>query len=171
MNLPNKLTIFRVFLVPVFVVLFYLNEPLLATTVFIIASFTDFLDGYIARKNNLITDFGKFMDPLADKVLVISALLLLLEAGRFPAWVLIVVITREFIVSGIRLVAADNQIAIAASKLGKAKTVTQMIAVILLLSSVLNEAAEVLLYVSTILTVISGVDYIIKNYKVFTSGK
>lgn len=178
MNLPNKLTIFRMILVPIFVIFYYLDMGYLATAIFILASFTDFLDGYIARKNNLITNFGKFMDPLADKILVISALLLLLEEGRFGAWVLIVIISREFIISGIRLVASDNNVTIAASNMGKSKTFAQIIAIILMLSNNFGIEAlgslrldEIFLYFSVLLTIISGIDYIVKNKDVLKNIK
>ena len=132
MNLPNKLTMLRVLLIPVFVVLLLADFwgkwlDYLALAVFIIASLTDMLDGMIARKYNLITNFGKFMDPLADKLLVCSAMICLLDLGRIPAWVVIVIIAREFIISGFRLVASDKGVVIAAGYIGKAKTVFQMI--------------------------------------------
>ncbi len=149
MNLPNKLTIFRVILVPIFVIIGYLSIPgeflgveskyWIMNLIFIIASFTDFLDGYIARKNNLVTTFGKFLDPLADKILVLSALVMLVEFGKIPAWIPAIVLTREFLVSGYRLIAVEKggQV-IAASIWGKIKTVTQMIAIILMFATPFN---------------------------------
>ena len=139
MNLPNKLTVMRVILIPFFVaVLLYDNGSsqamrIAANVIFIVASLTDLLDGKIARKYNLVTNFGKFMDPLADKLLVCSALICLIQLGQLPAWVVIIIISREFIISGFRLVAADNGIVIAASYWGKFKTTFQMIAVILMI--------------------------------------
>ena len=125
MNLPNKLTLMRVILIPVYLVLWHLEFPgnnYAALAVFVVASLTDFLDGYIARKYDLVTDFGKFMDPLADKLLVCSALICLIELRQLPAWMVIVIISREFIISGFRLVASDNGVVIAASYWGKFKT-------------------------------------------------
>ena len=140
MNLPNKLTIFRILCIPVFVVLMLVNaipyNNYIAVGVFIIASLTDLLDGKIARKYNLVTNFGKFMDPLADKLLVCSALICLIQLGQLPAWIVIIIISREFIISGFRLVAADNGIVIAASYWGKFKTTFQMIAVILMIFNI-----------------------------------
>lgn len=146
MNLPNKLTMFRVILVPIFVIIGYCNiageflgvetKYWIMNIIFIIASFTDFLDGYIARKNNLVTTFGKFLDPLADKILVLSALVMLVEFERIPAWIPAIVLTREFLVSGYRLIAVEKGgKVIAASIWGKIKTVTQMIAIILAFAS------------------------------------
>lgn len=146
MNLPNKLTIMRVILVPIFVIIGYCSIPgeflgvaskfWIMNAIFIIASFTDFLDGHIARKYNLVTTFGKFLDPLADKILVLSALVMLVEFGRIPAWIPAIVLTREFLVSGYRLIAVEKggQV-IAASIWGKIKTVTQMIAIILMFAT------------------------------------
>lgn len=179
MNLPNKLTVFRVLLVPVFVLIYYsniANSSLIAAIVFIIASLTDLLDGYIARKYNLVTNFGKFMDPLADKILVAAALILFVESGTVPGWVLMVVIAREFIVSGIRLVAANNNITIAAGNLGKLKTATQMVSIVMILMNNFPLGMDsirvdmILLYISTILTVISGIEYVILNKDVIGSS-
>lgn len=178
MNLPNKLTVLRILLVPVFVVLLLLRQGqdqtlrMLALAVFCIASVTDFLDGQIARKNNLVTDFGKFMDPLADKMLVCSALICLVELRQLPAWYTIIVIARDFTISGFRLVAADNGIVIAASWWGKFKTTAQMLMVILLILNLpalhyVNLAFEL---IALALTVISMVDYIGKNLQVITQG-
>ena len=180
MNLPNKLTIFRVILIPFFVV--FLLAPYfegygnyIALAIFIVASITDFLDGKIARKYNLVTNFGKFMDPLADKLLVCSALICLISLSRIPAWGVIIIIAREFIISGFRLIAADNGVVIAASYWGKFKTASQMITVILLVLNIRNSFFQVLgtvfIYISLALTVISLIDYIVKNKDVLKDQK
>ena len=179
MNLPNKLTILRVIMIPFFVACLLLDKGLgteiAALVLFAAASFTDFLDGYIARKNNLVTNFGKFMDPLADKLLVCSAMICLIELGRLPAWIVIIVIAREFIISGFRLVASDNGIVIAASYWGKFKTVSQMFMIMLLIlhpqGTLFFWLEQILIYVSLALTVISLLDYIIKNRQVLTEQK
>lgn len=178
MNLPNKLTIARVLAVPVFVVLYLLNYYLAAFVIFILASITDTLDGKIARKYNLVTNFGKIMDPLADKVLVYAAFCLLIQNGLMPGWMLIVILTREFAVSGMRTVAASEGIVIAAAMSGKIKTVLQMIAVpALLLESVFTTGtfglfvywvAQVFLWASLVMTIYSGAEYIIKNKQCFS---
>ncbi|MCC8169487.1 MAG: CDP-diacylglycerol--glycerol-3-phosphate 3-phosphatidyltransferase [Oscillospiraceae bacterium] len=175
MNTANKVTMIRVFLVPIFMVLFMINNTAChyaALAVFIIASVTDAIDGHIARKYNQTTTFGKFVDPLADKVLTTAAFLILMHYGRMSVWALMIVLTREFMVAGIRLVAAGDGKVVAASMWGKIKTVTQMIAVIaamLLLpfDSVLGISAalisDILIWISVAFTVISGVDYLLKN--------
>ena len=178
MNLPNKLTVLRICMIPFFVAaLLYeggasQNMRILADVLIIAASLTDLLDGKIARKYNLVTNFGKFMDPLADKLLVCSALICLIELGQLPAWVVIIIISREFIISGFRLVAADNGIVIAASYWGKFKTVFQMTAVILLIFNIPSLAllTNIVLAVAVVLTVVSLADYIVKNRKVLTEG-
>ena len=178
MNLPNKLTVLRMILIPFFVISLMAyggtNQTLryVAVVIFIIASLTDLLDGKIARKYNLVTNFGKFMDPLADKLLVCSALICLIQLGQLPAWVVIVIISREFIISGFRLVAADNGIVIAASYWGKFKTVFQMTAVVLLIFNIpaLSVLTSAVLWIAVILTVVSLVDYVAKNIKVLTEG-
>ena len=178
MNLPNKLTLLRVVLIPVFVVLLLLeggqNHTLriAALIVFCIASFTDFLDGQIARRNNLVTNFGKFMDPLADKLLVCSALICMIELGQLPSWYVITVIAREFIISGFRLVAADNGIGIAASWWGKFKTTFQMLTVILLILNIpaLHTVTLIIAGIAFVLTLVSLLDYIAKNSRVITEG-
>lgn len=177
MNLPNKLTILRVVMIPFFVVFMLLPvagsaDKWIALALFIVASLTDMLDGHIARKYNLVTNFGKFMDPLADKLLVCSALICLIELGEIPAWMVIVIISREFIISGFRLVASDNGVVIAASYWGKFKTTFQMIAVILLIigNESLALVTNVFLWIAVILTVVSLIDYIKKNHKVLTEG-
>ena len=178
MNLPNKLTVMRVILIPFFVAaLLYDNGSsqtmrVVANVIFIVASLTDLFDGKIARKYNLVTNFGKFMDPLADKLLVCSALICLIQLGQLPAWVVIIIISREFIISGFRLVAADNGIVIAASYWGKFKTTFQMIAVILMIFNIpdLATVTMIMLVIAVVLTVISLVDYVAKNIEVLTKG-
>ena len=180
MNLPNKLTLFRVVLIPFFV--FFLLAPYfegygnyIAVAIFIVASITDFLDGKIARKYNLVTNFGKFMDPLADKLLVCSALICLIQLELITAWVLIIIIAREVIISGFRLVASDNGVVIAASYWGKFKTAFQLLTVIVLILNIPNKVftilGTVLIYVSLALTVISLIDYIAKNKDVLKDQK
>ena len=174
MNLPNKLTIFRVILVIPFVALMLNGYDLWAVAVFIIASLTDLLDGKIARKYNLITDFGKFMDPLADKLLVCAAMICLVEMGRLPAWMVIVIISREFIISGFRLVASDNGVVIAASYWGKFKTTFQMLMIIVLilnLGGVFDMIGLALTWSALILTVVSLIDYLVKNKQVILEGE
>jgi CDP-diacylglycerol--glycerol-3-phosphate 3-phosphatidyltransferase len=179
MNLANKITLLRVLLVPVFVVVYYLEIPYsnyLAAAIFVIASLTDALDGHIARTRNLITNFGKFADPLADKVLAAAALIVLVGAGKVPAWIVIVIIAREFAISGFRIIAASEGITIAASKWGKAKTISQLTAIILLLmnnfpfSQIRIPMDIIMLYIALILTIISGADYIMKNSHILNSG-
>ena len=179
MNLPNKLTILRVIMIPFFVLTLLYdggeNQTLryVAAAIFIIASLTDMLDGKIARKYNLVTNFGKFMDPLADKLLVCSALICLIQLGQLPAWMVIIIISREFIISGFRLVASDNGIVIAASYWGKFKTVSQMALIIVLimdLGGVWNVVGTVLTWVALLLTIVSLIDYIAKNKQVLTQG-
>ena len=180
MNLPNKLTIFRVILIPFFVFFLlaqYFPEygKYIATAIFIVASLTDMADGKIARKYNLVTNFGKFMDPLADKLLVCSAMICLVEIDRLAAWIVIVIIAREFIISGFRLVASDNGIVIAASYWGKFKTTFQMLMIIALILDFQNRyfqmLATALTYIALILTVVSLIDYIAKNKQVLKEQK
>lgn len=173
MNLPNKLTLTRILLIPVFVFVLlcdFIIKPInnyLALIIFAFASITDFLDGYLARKLKLITNFGKFMDPLADKLLVVSAMICLIKITYLPAWVVILIVSREFIITGLRLVAAESGRVIAASFWGKIKTTTQMIMVIYLLlgldTGIYRIIGHLLIYMATIFTFISGIDYIIKN--------
>ena len=169
MNLPNKLTIFRVILIPVFIIALMsgiIPEPVnryVGVVIFCVASFTDYLDGHIARKYNLVTNFGKFMDPLVDKLLVSSALICMIELGFLPAWIVIIIISREFIITGFRLIAAEGGLVIAASWWGKIKTVTQMLMIILVLLGVGGIIGNILIILATVFTVISGVDYIVKN--------
>lgn len=178
MNLPNRLTILRTLMIPVF--LFFLLTDYagncskwIAVIVFILASLTDFLDGHIARKYNLVTNFGKFMDPLADKLLVCSALICLIQLGQLPAWMVIIIVSREFIISGFRLVASDNGVVIAANYWGKFKTVSQMAMIIVLIADfggVFDMVGTVLIWIATALTVISLVDYVWANREVLTKG-
>lgn len=178
MNLPNKLTVLRILMVPFFV-FFMLTDVAgdaskwIALVLFCVASLTDLLDGKIARKYNLVTNFGKFMDPLADKLLVCSAMICMIETGKLASWFVIIVIAREFIISGFRLVASDNGIVIAASYWGKFKTVFQMamiIVMILNLGGVFGIIETILMWISLVLTVISLVDYVAKNTQVLTQG-
>jgi CDP-diacylglycerol---glycerol-3-phosphate 3-phosphatidyltransferase len=178
MNLPNKLTIFRVLLIPFFVVILLTDflgaySNWIALIIFVIASLTDLLDGFIARKYNLVTNFGKFMDPLADKLLVSSAMICLIETGQLAAWVVLIIIAREFIISGFRLVASDNGVVIAAGKLGKYKTVFQMIMVCLLIADIqqINIVTQSVTWIAVILTIVSLVDYVVKNASVMKEQK
>lgn len=178
MNLPNKLTILRVILIPFFVVFMLFDitgaaDKWIALVIFCVASLTDMLDGKIARKYNLVTNFGKFMDPLADKLLVCTALICLTSMDKLNVIVVLVIIAREFIISGFRLVASDNGIVIAASYWGKFKTVSQMALIIVLimdLGGVWNVVGTVLTWVALILTIVSLIDYIAKNKQVLTQG-
>lgn len=181
MNLPNKLTILRMILIIPFVVILLTNcfnnySGLIALAIFAIASFTDLLDGKIARKYNLVTNFGKFMDPLADKILVCAAMVCLtaLRPEMMPAWAVIIILSREFIISGFRTVAADSGIVIAASMWGKSKTVSQMIMIILMLANIEWEPMKYIItavmYIAVVLTIISLVDYIVKNISVLKDG-
>lgn len=192
MNVPNKITLSRIFLIPIFIIL--LSVPFnwgewnigdtalpvshfVAALIFFVASATDWLDGYYARKYNLVTNLGKFLDPLADKLLVSAALILLVEIGLAPAWIVIIIISREFAVTGLRLVAAGEGIVLAASNMGKLKTVTQILAISLLLlhnypfSFISFPFATIILYIAMIITVISGYDYFVKNWHVMKDVK
>lgn len=189
MNLPNKLTVFRMILIVPFVILLLGGHAgwgwfdavfggieaytdYIALVIFVIASLTDMLDGKIARKYNLVTNFGKFMDPLADKLLVCSAMICLIDMDRIPAWIVIVIISREFIISGFRLVASDNHVVIAASYWGKFKTTFQMIMVILMIANIqaLNILTQIVMWIALALTIISLIDYIVKNKNVLFDG-
>ena len=168
MNLPNKLTIARVIMIPLFLICLYLNigcGKYIAVGIFILASLTDLLDGKIARKYNLVTNFGKFMDPLADKLLVCSALIALVDLNRIAAWIVIIIIAREFIISGFRLVASDNGVVIAASYWGKFKTTFQMVMICLMIANIeaLSVLTTIVMWVALVLTVVSLVDYLMKN--------
>lgn len=179
MNLPNKLTIVRVCLIPFFVAALLFDHGnnytmrIVANVLFIIASLTDLFDGKIARKYNMVTNFGKFMDPLADKLLVCSALICLIELGQLAAWVVIVIISREFIISGFRLVAADNGVVIAASYWGKFKTTFQMVMICLMIANFpqLQILTDIIMWIALILTVVSLIDYLVKNKDVMKDTK
>lgn len=175
MNLPNKLTLVRIGCVPVYLVLMSIGTPtanVLAVVVFVFAALTDWLDGHIARSRNLVTNFGKFMDPIADKLLVIPALILMVGQGRVPAWVCIVFVAREFLVSGLRLIAAEQGVVIAAGKLGKAKTVFQILAVLLLTLWVpaLYFLEWILLGIALVLSVWSCVEYLHNGRALWIGG-
>lgn len=180
MNLPNRLTMFRIILIPFFV--FFLLYPgfagygnYIAAAIFVVASLTDLADGKIARKYNLVTNFGKFMDPLADKLLVCAAMICLIETGQLASWIVIVIISREFIISGFRLVASDNGVVIAASYWGKFKTTFQMLMIIVLVLRIDHPAFDMLgvalTYIALVLTVISLIDYVWKNKGVLKEQK
>ena len=179
MNLPNKLTVLRMIMIVPFVVFMLMPELLyggkwIALLLFITASITDWLDGYLARKNNLVTNFGKFMDPLADKLLVCSAMICLVETGKIPSWIVIIIISREFIISGFRLVASDSGVVIAASYWGKFKTVFQMLMIILMiadLGGVWSGITEGVMWIALVLTVVSLLDYQLKNKEVMRDTK
>lgn len=180
MNLPNKLTILRIALVPVFVVImladfFGAANGWVAMGVFIIASLTDFLDGRIARKYNLVTNFGKFMDPVADKLLVCSALVCLVGLGRIESWIVIIIIGRELVIDGFRLVASDQGVVIAASYWGKVKTVFQIFMTCFLIADVDHPffviTSRVLVWISLVLTIVSLTDYLYKNRSVLQNKK
>lgn len=176
MNLPNKLTMLRILIIPILIVLYYINPHkismntynIVIVSLFVIAAFTDFLDGYLARKHGLVTTFGKFSDPLADKLLVMAALLILMDVQIIPMWIVFVILAREFIVTGIRLVAMREGDVIAASKLGKVKTASTMVALIVLLTypgdaTLLFYIGHTLLYIGVAFTIISGIEYFYKN--------
>ncbi len=177
MNLPNKLTLMRVCLIPFFVVFARMGGfgmQLVAVAIYVLACVTDALDGHIARSRNLITNFGKFMDPIADKLLVMSAMIVLTAQGRMPDWVCIVMLAREFLVSGFRLVAVESGVVIAAGPLGKIKTVLQMLSTLALMllvpvegAAILGQGgvlfANILMYLALAMTVVSGADYIVRN--------
>ncbi|UOQ85640.1 CDP-diacylglycerol--glycerol-3-phosphate 3-phosphatidyltransferase [Gracilibacillus salinarum] len=192
MNIPNKITLSRILLIPIFILL--LSYPfewgiwevadqsipishLVAVIIFAIASATDWLDGYYARKYQLVTNLGKFLDPMADKLLVSAAFILLVELGIAPAWIVIIIISREFAVTGLRLVAAGEGVVLAAGQLGKLKTVFQILAIIVLLlhnvpfSAVDMPIDMILLYVALIFTIVSGVEYFVKNWHVMGDSK
>lgn len=199
MNLPNKITVARMLLIPIMIIVPYLglNNILFGSVtigsfitliIFLIASFTDFLDGYLARKNNLVTTFGKFLDPIADKLLVLSALIMLVEQGIIPGWIPIIIAAREFIVSGIRMLAAGDGKVIAASWYGKVKTVSQMIAISLAFFStntfmqftsaemgtgalILNILMSLAMVIAVLTTILSGIDYFMKSKDIVLKSK
>lgn len=192
MNLPNKITISRIFLIPIFIIILsypfqwgewnigYTTLPVshfVAGLIFLIASLTDWLDGYLARKLNLITNMGKFLDPLADKLLVSAAYILLVQLQLAPAWIIIIIISREFAITGFRLVAAGEGLVLAASQMGKLKTVSQILSIILLMFhnwpfSYFNLPVHIImLYIALVFTVWSGIDYFVKNWNVLRDSK
>lgn len=180
MNLPNKLTLFRIFLIPVFVLVMLLDfnsKYLLSCIIFIVASLTDAMDGYIARKYNLITDFGKFMDPLADKLLVLSALITMTENNLVQSWMVIIIVSRELTVSILRAIAAADGKVIAASSGGKLKTISQMVSIVVLLlganfsNSIMLFVGYILILIATLLTLQSGFEYLYKNKHLFMNSK
>ena len=174
MNTANKLTMLRVVLIPVFLVLLYLPIPfhrVFALVIFILASVTDFIDGYVARHYNQITDFGKFMDPLADKLLVVSAMLWFIESGQMPAWAVLIVVAREFAVTGLRLVAVDNGRVIAAGWSGKVKTASTMVCIVLMFLPIPAELNLACVAVIVLTTIYSGVEYFVKNRDVISEIK
>ncbi|WP_312044457.1 CDP-diacylglycerol--glycerol-3-phosphate 3-phosphatidyltransferase [Anaerotignum sp.] len=174
MNLPNKLTMLRVILIPAFLlVLFLVPAPLnryIAVAIFIVASITDFLDGYLARKWNLVSNFGKFMDPLADKLLVMAALVSMVQLGDLASWVVIIILAREFAITGFRTLAMEAKIVMAASWWGKVKTTVQMIMIIVVLLNLplpgISIIEKLLVGLAVFFTILSGVDYIVKNKQV-----
>ena len=174
MNLPNKLTIARMLAVPVFIIVLMFGYYYASAVIFILASITDMLDGMIARKYNLITNFGKIMDPLADKLLVISALVCLVELGDVPGWMVIVILAREFTVTGLRIAAVADGTVIAVGTLGKIKTILQMIAVPALLLRnwpfylIGVPFAEIMLWAAVVMTLVSGIEYVVRNRRVFS---
>ena len=178
MNLPNKLTVLRMVLVPFFVATLLLsktNDTLkwVALALFVIASLTDFADGYIARKYNLITNFGKFMDPLADKILTVSGMICLIELVRIPSWIVVIIVAREFIISGFRLIAAENGVVIAANYWGKFKTTFQMFMIILMIMNIpqLQIVTNIVMWIALALTIISLVTYINANKQILAGDK
>ncbi len=171
MNLPNLLTIFRILIIPVFIFVLLINTPkgdLIAAGIFMVAAFTDTLDGYLARKWKQITKLGTILDPLADKILIAAALIILVEIGRLPGWIAIVILAREFAVTGLRSVKAEEGVIIPASNLGKLKTVTQMLAVILLIVQPIYQSYINLplgiwaMYLAVFITILSGIEYFYK---------
>jgi CDP-diacylglycerol--glycerol-3-phosphate 3-phosphatidyltransferase len=173
MNLPNKLTLLRILLIPVFMVVLYLGFPAanyVALVIFIVASLTDMLDGKIARARNLVTDFGKFADPLADKMLVTAAMLWFVENGQMPAWMLLIVICREFAVSGLRMIAADKGRVIAAGWSGKVKTASTMVCIVLMFLPIPQLLNTVCIWIITLTTLYSGVEYFTKNKDVIATA-
>ena len=175
MNTANKLTMARVVMIPIFLLVLYLVIPpyrnYIALVIFILASITDFIDGYVARHYNQITDFGKFMDPLADKLLVVSAMLWFVESGQMPAWAVLIVVAREFAVTGLRLVAVDNGRVIAAGWSGQVKTATTMVCICLMLLPIPEEVAMICVILIVATTLYSGVEYFVKNRDVLNWNK
>ena len=183
MNIPNRLTIFRILIIPIIVILYYVQPNqddydffnAMIGGLFILGAITDFFDGYLARQRNQITNFGKFLDPIADKMLVITALLLLVESGIVPMWIIIIILTRDFLVNGVRLLAAGEGHILAAGMLGKIKTTVTMIALGLLLfygvHDIILTIGIILIYTGVALTIVSGMEYLYKNKKVILQSK
>ena len=174
MNTANKLTLLRVILIPVYLIIWHLDfayNNIVALIIFILASVTDFIDGYVARHYNQVTDFGKFMDPLADKCLVTAAMLWFVEVGQMPAWALLIVIVREFAVSGLRMMAATNGTVIAAAWSGKVKTASTMVCLVLMFLPIGKEINTICVAVIVLTTIYSGVEYFMKNIKAFNGMK
>ena len=174
MNTANKLTMLRVFMIPIFLIVLYWGfsgSVYVSMVIFAAAGLTDLIDGYIARSRGQITDFGKFMDPLADKVLVVAALLWFTEQGLMPAWAVLIVVIREFAVTALRLVAADGGTVLAAGILGKIKTATTMVCVILMFLPIPLYAVNILIGIILLVTIVSGVEYFVKNKKLFNWTK
>lgn len=178
MNLANRITMLRIALIPLFIVTMLVEFPFhmeVSLVIFLIASITDHIDGHLARKYNMITDFGKFMDPLADKLLVTAAFVIFIQMGRIDAWIVFIILAREFAVTGLRTIAAGQNVVIAASKFGKLKTVTQIVTICVLILnnfpfSLINFPVDIIsIYTTLIITVLSGVDYFVKNFKVLLS--
>ena len=173
MNTANKLTLTRVVMIPIFLVVLYLDfafNKYIALAIFILASITDFIDGYVARHYNQITDFGKFMDPLADKLLVVSAMLWFVEIGQMPAWALLIVICREFAMSGLRMIASDKGRVIAAGWSGKVKTASTMVCIVLMFLPIPPVLNTICCWVITLTTLYSGVEYFVKNKDVIATA-
>jgi len=172
-NLPNQLTILRTILIIPFIILLLSGYDYISLAIFVFASLTDWVDGKIARKYNLVSNFGKFMDPIADKLLVCAALIALVELGRIPSWVVIIIISREFIINGFRLIASDNGVVIAASYWGKFKTTFQMVMVCLMLANIqaIQVVTDICMWIALALTIISLVDYLVKNKDVMKDTK
>ena len=173
MNLPNKLTMLRILLIPVFMVVLYMGfagSAYVALAIFVVASLTDLLDGKIARKYNLVTDFGKFADPLADKMLTTAAMLWFVECGQMPAWALLIVIVREFAVSGLRMIAADKGTVIAAGWSGKVKTASTMVCIILMFLPIPSILNTVCVWIIALTTLYSGIEYFVKNKDVIATA-
>lgn len=173
MNLPNKLTLLRILLIPVFMIVLYVGFPganYVALTIFVVASFTDLLDGKIARARNLVTDFGKFADPLADKMLVTAAMLWFVEIGQMPAWALLIVVCREFAVSGLRMIASDKGRVIAAGWSGKVKTASTMVCIVLMFLPIPAILNTICVWVIVLATLYSGVEYFMKNKDIIATA-
>ena len=166
MNLPTKLTVFRILLIPVFIYTFFIKDIgyIISGAIFIVAAFTDFLDGYLARKRNETTNLGAFLDPVADKVLVITAVILLTEAGVVPSWSVILIVAREILINGFSLIAIEKNVVISASYLGKVKTTTQLVSIVFLLFSPLSNViliiGLIIYWIAVLATVISGLEYL-----------